>query len=134
MPASSSLQRSSHFALIKESEYSIKSILHDAKRFIVSSFVMFMDVKNTATRCGYYFGTVTSKRVGNAVLRNHVKRLVREVARKHAKLHKLADKTIYIVLILRKEAAVSDIDTLYRDYLRAFSALMRKYTKQVDVQ
>ncbi|WPX98150.1 ribonuclease P protein component [Candidatus Fokinia crypta] len=117
------------FASVRDSEYSVKSVLQSAKRFVTSNFIMFVDIRSSTTNNKYYFGTVTSRRVGGAITRNYAKRLVREIARKHAKFQKLVDKTIYVILILRKEIAVSDITTLYHDYFRTFDVLVRRCIK-----
>lgn len=61
------------------------------------------------------FGIITTKRVGNAVCRNQLRRRVREILRAHGA--PLA-KGLYVVIILRNRAAHADYGALERDFLK----------------
>jgi ribonuclease P protein component len=60
-------------------------------------------------------GFVTSPRVGGAVVRNRVRRRVREIVRRHQ--HELCNG-FWFVLIARREAAVASYRALEDEWLR----------------
>ncbi len=70
-----------------------------------------MPGENENTRIGFAVG----KKVGNAVIRNHVKRMMREVFRLHK--HELK-KNIRIIWVARKKLAQADLKTYERVFLR----------------
>jgi ribonuclease P protein component len=59
-------------------------------------------------------GVVTSKRIGNAVVRNRARRLMREVFRVHQ--HELA-APIDLVLVARPSIAGKSLESVERDFL-----------------
>lgn len=61
------------------------------------------------------FGIITTKRVGHAVIRNKLRRRVREILRRHGSP---LEKGLYVVLILRNRAARVDYAALERDFLK----------------
>ena len=60
-------------------------------------------------------GFVTSGRVGNAVVRNRIRRRLREIVRRHQ--HELRQE-IWFVIIARYEAATASYDALQDEWLR----------------
>ena len=60
-------------------------------------------------------GFVTSRRVGGAVVRNRVRRRLREIVRQHQ--HKLRDG-FWIVLVARRDAADASYRALQDEWLR----------------
>lgn len=67
--------------------------------------------ENENTRIGFAVG----KKIGNAVIRNHVKRMMREVFR----LHKTRLKPGYrVIWVARKKLAAADFKTFERVFLR----------------
>ncbi len=68
-------------------------------------------------------GLVVSRRVGNAVVRNRIKRLCRETFRLSGELGTWA---IDIVLIAKPAAATMDMTELETEAARALSTLRRK--------
>jgi ribonuclease P protein component len=66
---------------------------------------------NATARAGF----ITSKRVGNAVLRNRTRRRLREIFRKHQ--HEIRDG-IWIVTIASARAARETLCTLEHEWLR----------------
>jgi ribonuclease P protein component len=60
-------------------------------------------------------GFVTSRRVGGAVVRNRVRRRLREIVRQHQ--HKLRDG-FWIVLVARRDAASASYRALQDEWLR----------------
>lgn len=65
-----------------------------------------------------HFGFTVTKKVGNAVVRNRIKRRLREVVRKLAPTH--AKRGYDYVLIGRKGAISRDFADIVRDLERAF--------------
>jgi ribonuclease P protein component len=66
---------------------------------------------NTAARAGF----ITSRRVGNAVVRNRTRRRLREIFRKHQ--HEISTG-VWIVTIASARAARVTFDTLEDEWLR----------------
>jgi ribonuclease P protein component len=60
-------------------------------------------------------GFVTSRRLGGAVVRNRVRRRLREIVRQHQ--HHLREG-FWIVLVARKDAATADYRALEHEWLR----------------
>ena len=60
-------------------------------------------------------GFVTSRRIGGAVVRNRVRRRLREIVRKHQ--HQLRDGS-WIVLVARRDAADASYRALQDEWLR----------------
>jgi len=60
-------------------------------------------------------GFITSRRVGSAVVRNRVRRRLREIVRRHQ--HNLREG-VWIVLVARKDAATADYRALEHEWLR----------------
>lgn len=67
-------------------------------------------------------GLVVSRRVGCAVERNRVKRLSREVFRRHLR----TSSGMAIVAIAKPGAAVLSLEQLMREWVTGFSTLERK--------
>ena len=60
-------------------------------------------------------GFITSRRIGSAVVRNRVRRRLREIVRRHQ--HDLREG-IWIVLVARKDAATAGYHALEHEWLR----------------
>lgn len=69
------------------------------------------------------FGIIVTKRVGCAVLRNTMRRRVRELLRAHGES---LGKGRYVVILLRQAAAGADFPALRED----FSSLLARHAKQ----
>lgn len=67
--------------------------------------------ENEMTKIGFAVG----KKIGNAVIRNHIKRMMREVFRMHKAELKLHFRVIWVA---RKKLAQADIKTYERVFLR----------------
>ena len=61
------------------------------------------------------FGIVTSKKIGNAVIRNRAKRQIREVIRKNLQLIRPGSNIIIVARFNIKEV---DFDLIEKDYLK----------------
>ncbi|MDX2074002.1 MAG: ribonuclease P protein component [Alphaproteobacteria bacterium] len=92
-----------------------------ASRFVVSNFILQMievpDMPEGQVRIGY---TVT-KKLGNAVVRNRIKRRLREAARKTIPTHAKTGRSY--VFIARHKALSCDFAELVRDMEFAFSRI-----------
>lgn len=95
-----------------------------AARFVVSNFILQMsenlDIGEDSVRIGY---TVT-KKLGNAVARNRIKRRLREAARKTIPTHAKGQRSY--VFIARHKALECDFAELVRDMEFAFSKIKAK--------
>ncbi len=70
----------------------------------------------TETRVdGLRAGFVTSRKIGGAVIRNHVRRRLREIVRRHQ--HEIADP-VWIVTIARADATRATYRELEDEWLR----------------
>ncbi len=92
-----------------------------AARFVVSNFILQMmetpEIGEGSVRIGY---TVT-KKLGNAVLRNRIKRRLREAARKTIPTHAKTGHSY--VFIARHKVLECDFTELVRDMEFAFSRI-----------
>lgn len=66
------------------------------------------------------FGIIVTKRIGCAVLRNTLRRRVRELLRAYGEPLK---KGLYVVLLLRQAAATADFPALRKDFLGLLNRL-----------
>lgn len=103
LPVSSRLRSSGEFALVRNKGTTFPG------RYVVLS-VLKLDDPETPTRYGF----ITSKKVGNAVQRNRLRRQFREIARHHPLC-----KGYWVVTIVRWRAAQASFDELRQDWLRA---------------
>ncbi len=63
----------------------------------------------------FQFGLITTKKLGIAVIRNRIRRRLREIVREHQT--QLLDG-LHLVIIARWRAADADLDELRKDFLR----------------
>ena len=66
---------------------------------------------------------MVSKKVGSAVIRNQVKRWLREASRHH---YKALNKSVDVVIIAFSSAAHSTLSDLEKQVLYAFDAISKK--------
>lgn len=71
------------------------------------------------------FGIITTKRLGHAVVRNKLRRRMREILREHAQ--PLA-QGFFVVIVLRAAAAQVDYKALESDFLYLLRRQLRKIT------
>ena len=74
-----------------------------------------LGVLRPATSGGFRAGFVTSKRIGEAVARNRVRRRLREIVRRHQ--HRVAP-AVWIAIIARPAAAKATYEQLEDEWLR----------------
>jgi ribonuclease P protein component len=72
-------------------------------------------------------GMAVSKRVGNAVVRNRVKRYIRECFRRHKMQF---DPSCDIVVVARRQAA----DLQYAESVQQFTSVLRRYLRKQGSQ
>lgn len=74
-----------------------------------------MQPREDGSAKGSRFGIITTKRLGHAVIRNLLRRRVREILRAHGAP---LEKGYYVVLIPRVPAATADYHQLEADFLK----------------
>lgn len=110
---SQTMKRASEFAMVRNEGSS------EAGRFLILSTAPLKD----GAQAGSRFGIITTKRIGHAVLRNTLRRRVREILRTHGE--PLAQGQ-YVVIIVRNRAAMTDYKGLEKDFLK----LLARKSKQ----
>lgn len=99
------MKRASEFAMVRA-----KGSSH-AGRFLVLSTVPLPDSKPDAES---RFGIITTRKLGHAVVRNLLRRRIREILRAHGSP---LSKGHYVVLIPRVRASVASYQQLEQDFL-----------------
>ncbi len=99
------MKRASEFAMVRAEGSS------DTGRFLVLATCALPAGADAESR----FGIITTKRVGHAVVRNLLRRRVREILRAHGDP---LVRGLYVVIILRHRAAMADYAALQKDFLR----------------
>ena len=96
---------------------------NNAKRLSTGTFILQMRLRPEGHPAGPEprFGFTVTKKMGNAVKRNRIKRRLREAARKIGPLHALAGHDY--VLISREKALTCAFDAIERDMEFAFSKI-----------
>ena len=98
------------------------AVYEKGRRAGSSSFVMFA-LPNAAGHCR--LGITVTRKVGSAVQRNRIKRVLRDVFRRHrAELAPPLD----LVMNARSEATEAPIAALEREFLARFGELARRFT------
>lgn len=94
----------------------------DGQRIVVAHFVFF--VRRRADDEGARLGLIVSRKVGNAVVRNRVKRLCRELFRLHAT--ELLPPNYDCVVLARAGAAEVALRAMHDEWRRALTRLRRE--------
>lgn len=110
---SNTMKRASEFAMVRNAGKS------EAGRFLILSTAP-LESPSASSR----FGIITTKRIGHAVVRNLLRRRVREILRAHAA--PLASG-LRVVIIVRNRAALTDYAGLEKDFLK----LLARHRKQL---
>lgn len=100
---SHTMKRASEFARVRSKGRS------DAGRFLI------LNTAPLAEAVPSRFGIITTKRIGHAVLRNTLRRRVREILRAHGS--PLA-QGLYVVIVVRNRAAMTNYHGLEKDFLK----------------
>ncbi len=103
LPSSLRLKASRDFARVREQGQSFPG------RYVVLSVLRQTELPR------FKFGLVTSRKIGAAVVRNRVRRLLREVIR--GQQHLLVDD-LHLVIIARWRAPDASLEELRKDWLR----------------
>jgi ribonuclease P protein component len=110
---SQTMKRASEFAMVRNEGSS------EAGRFLILSTAPLKEGAESGSR----FGIITTKRIGHAVLRNTLRRRVRDILRAHGE--PLA-RGLYVVIVVRNRAAMTDYAGLEKDFLKL---LARKHLR-----
>ena len=95
-----------------------------AARFVVSNFILQMSENPDLPKGSVCVGYTVTKKLGNAVLRNRIKRRLREAARKTIPTHAKPQRNY--VFIARHKALECDFAELVREMEFAFSRIKAK--------
>ena len=106
---SQTMKRASEFAMVRSKGKS------EAGRFLILSTATLPEGEDKPSR----FGIITTKRIGHAVLRNTLRRRVREILRAHGEP---LSTGLCVVIVVRNRAAMTDYTGLEKDFLK----LLRK--------
>mgnify|MGYP003289266162 CR=1 FL=1 len=110
---SNTMKRASEFAMVRNAGRS------EAGRFLILSTAPMAQATATSR-----FGIITTKRIGHAVVRNLLRRRVREILRAHGAPLALG---LHVVIVVRNRAALVSYTDLEKDFLKLL-ARCRKYT------
>ncbi len=99
--------------------------INSAGRFLVLSAARPIEVGAEPTPT--QVGIIVTKRVGNAVTRNRLRRKIREIYREHAQP---IASGYYLVIILRQRAEQASYQELQRDFVKAIPRLLRQLEKE----
>lgn len=101
------MKRASEFAMVRTQGSS------RAGRFLIFSTLPYPE-ENAAERTSR-FGIITTRRLGHAVVRNLLRRRIREILREHGDT---LSQGRYVVIIPRHTAATATYSELEQDFLR----------------
>lgn len=97
------MKRASEFAMVRSEGRS------EAGRFLILGTAPLKEGAAAPSR----FGIITTKRIGHAVLRNTLRRRVREILRAHGEP---LSHGLYVVIVVRNRAALTDYAGLEKDF------------------
>ncbi|MBQ4614401.1 MAG: ribonuclease P protein component [Akkermansia sp.] len=109
------MKRASEFAMVRAEGTST------AGRFLVLNTAPSLDGAGAYSR----FGIITTKRIGHAVVRNKLRRRMREILRAHAEP---LSGGLFVVLVVRASAARATYQELEADFLHLMRRQIRKIT------
>ncbi len=108
--------------LTKPREFSV--LYHHGSKEVGKHLVIYYLKKNQAVN---RFGFIVSKKVGNAVVRNRIKRKLREIVRHHPVMHQ---KGFDMVLIARSNCVDADYQRIAADAHALFARI--GFSKESD--
>lgn len=115
------MKRASEFAMVRAEGSSA------AGRFLVlSSAPLPLPADSDAQPAVSRFGIITTRKLGHAVVRNLLRRRVREILRAHGDPLALGR---YVVVIPRIYAATASYEQLERDFIKQMHRLLRTENK-----
>jgi ribonuclease P protein component len=91
--------------------HEFQHVFRHGTKLVTSTFIL--HILPTSASCSR-LGMAVSKRVGNAVVRNRVKRLIRELFRQHKAIFQ---PTCDVVFVARHYAAEASLEELTRQFL-----------------
>jgi ribonuclease P protein component len=95
--------------------YQFKKVYNEGKYYVEKYVVMYIILNNSASN---RVGFSVSKKVGNSVVRNRVKRLMKEVYRKYASNNKLGFDIVFTARVGSAEADYRIIDNNIMSIMR----------------
>lgn len=109
------MKRASEFAMVRKAGKS------EAGRFLILSTAPLQSPSDSSR-----FGIITTKRIGHAVVRNLLRRRVREILRAHAA--PLATG-LYVVIVVRNRAAMTDYAGLEKDFCKLLTRVQKTWVE-----
>ena len=110
--------------VVRRNEY--RAIQRSSLRVVTDHFIIYARKRR---RKSQRIGITVSKKVGNAVVRNRVKRLVREAFRLHkARLPRELD----LVLVARKQRGIPSFDGVREQLIRGSNRLLELFRSRLD--
>ena len=106
------MKRASEFAMVRKAGQS------EAGRFLILSTAPMANAQQHSR-----FGIITTKRIGHAVVRNLLRRRVRELLREHGAP---LDTGLSVVIVVRNRAAMADYAALEKDLLKLIARHRKK--------
>ncbi|MAQ64574.1 ribonuclease P protein component [bacterium] len=105
-----------------KTDFHFQHLIDKGNKIVSNSFILYTTSKINETQ---NIGFITSKKIGNAVLRNKSKRTLKEIVRQHQyNIHKQYD----ILLIARKDL----LNTSYKDVAHEFINSIQEASIWVD--
>ena len=109
------MKRASEFAMVRKAGQS------EAGRFLILSTAP-LPTPGEHSR----FGIITTRRIGHAVLRNLLRRRIREILREHGAP---LENGLYVVIVVRNRAAMTDYAGLEKDFCKLLARHQQKLEK-----
>lgn len=110
--------------ILKAQEF--KRTLQNGKKFVVPELVLFA-AKAKQEQNSDRLGMIVTKKIGNAVERNRVKRRLREIFRQTQPIN--PEQPLDLVFIARNKVTAASFDKIEQSFKFAYKNLVRRHQK-----